>query len=68
MIEICFLKDSKFSEDMSWSSIKIRPSSGVYIRNNKLKSVVLPKPEDPIIAFVVPGFMSNVKLFNKSFS
>jgi len=63
-----FLKDSKFSSDISYPSIKTRPSSGAYIRNNKLKSVVFPKPDDPIIAFVVPGVMFKLKLFSKSFS
>ena len=68
IIEIYFLKDSKLSSEMSYPSIKTRPSSGAYIRNNKLKSVVFPKPEDPIIAFVVPGVIFKLKLSNKSFS
>jgi hypothetical protein len=48
--------------------MKTRPSSGAYIRKSRLKSVVLPKPEDPMMALVVPGVMDRLKLSNKSFS
>jgi len=55
IIDMYFLKLSNFKSLKSCPSIKIFPSIGSYILNKRLKSVVLPKPLYPTIAFVVPG-------------